>query len=176
MLIGFALMTCLVAPVAEEFFFRGFLFRTLHEKISAVPAVLVTGLCFGLVHLPSGDWIGTIVLSLFGMGLCVLLLCNVVVASVHHVARFPQLDLVRLHEGAALVGIPAAYRRERHDDARHLPAGHTRRSSPRAVAGVAALAVALVLPAAASAQVPPATDAGADPDAGPGARCRSRAR
>ena len=32
---------------------------------------------------------------------------DVVAASVHHVARIPQLDLVRLHEGAALVGIPA---------------------------------------------------------------------
>ena len=75
-LAGFGVMTCLVAPLAEEFFFRGFLFRALHEKLAAVPAVLITGVCFGLVHLPSGDWIGTIVLSLFGMALCVLLLCT----------------------------------------------------------------------------------------------------
>jgi uncharacterized protein len=75
-LIGFGIMTCLVAPLAEEFFFRGFLFRALDERIKAVPAVIITGICFGLVHLPSGDWIGTIVLSLFGMGLCVLFLCT----------------------------------------------------------------------------------------------------
>jgi uncharacterized protein len=75
-LAGFAVMTCLVAPLAEEFFFRGFLFRALDEKLKAVPAVIITGVCFGLVHLPSGDWIGTIVLSLFGMALCVLLLCT----------------------------------------------------------------------------------------------------
>jgi membrane protease YdiL (CAAX protease family) len=73
-LAGFAVMTCLVAPLAEEFFFRGFLFRVLHERIGAVLGVLITGLAFGLVHLPSGDWIGTIVLSLFGMALCVLFL------------------------------------------------------------------------------------------------------
>lgn len=73
-LAGFAFMTCLVAPVAEEFFFRGFLFRVLHERIGAILGVLITGVAFGLVHLPSGDWIGTIVLSLFGMALCVLFL------------------------------------------------------------------------------------------------------
>jgi membrane protease YdiL (CAAX protease family) len=75
-LIAFGAMTCLLAPLAEEFFFRGFLFRVLREKTGVVPAVLVTGVAFGLVHLPTGDWIGTIVLSLFGMALCVLLLCT----------------------------------------------------------------------------------------------------
>ena len=73
-LAGFAVMTCVLAPLAEEFFFRGFLLRVLHERTNAVIAVLVTGIAFGLVHLPSGDWIGTIVLSLFGMALCVLFL------------------------------------------------------------------------------------------------------
>jgi membrane protease YdiL (CAAX protease family) len=71
-LTAFAIMTCVLAPLAEEFFFRGFLLRVLHERTNAVIAVLVTGIAFGLVHLPSGDWIGTIVLSLFGMALCVL--------------------------------------------------------------------------------------------------------
>ena len=75
-LIAFAVMTCLIAPLAEEFFFRGFLFRVLRERTGVVAAVLVTGIAFGLVHLPSGDWIGTIVLSLFGMALCILLLCT----------------------------------------------------------------------------------------------------
>jgi uncharacterized protein len=69
---GFAILTCLLAPLAEEFFFRGFLFRVLHERTNLVVGVLITGVAFGLVHLPSGDWIGTIILSLFGMVLCVL--------------------------------------------------------------------------------------------------------
>jgi membrane protease YdiL (CAAX protease family) len=73
-LTAFGVMTCFVAPLAEEFFFRGFLFRVLRERIGTVVAILATGVAFGLVHLPSGDWIGTIVLSLFGMALCVLLL------------------------------------------------------------------------------------------------------
>ena len=73
-LAGFGVMVCLLAPLAEEFFFRGFLLRVLHERTNAAIAVVVTGIAFGLVHLPSGDWIGTIVLSLFGMALCVLFL------------------------------------------------------------------------------------------------------
>jgi uncharacterized protein len=66
---GFAVMVCLFAPLAEEFFFRGFLFRVLHERTNVAVAVVVSGIAFGLVHLPSGDWIGTIVLTLFGMAL-----------------------------------------------------------------------------------------------------------
>jgi uncharacterized protein len=75
-LIGFGVMTCFVAPLAEEFFFRGFLLRVLHERTGVAASVLITGVAFGLVHLPSGDWIGAIVLSLFGVALCVLLLCT----------------------------------------------------------------------------------------------------
>jgi uncharacterized protein len=71
---GFAVMVCLFAPLAEEFFFRGFLFRVLHERTNVALAVLISGLAFGLVHLPTGDWIGTIVLSLFGMALAGLFL------------------------------------------------------------------------------------------------------
>jgi uncharacterized protein len=71
---GFAVMVCLFAPLAEEFFFRGFLFRVLHERTNVPAAVVISGIAFGLVHLPTGDWIGTIVLSLFGMALAVLLL------------------------------------------------------------------------------------------------------
>lgn len=69
---AFAVLTCLLAPLAEEFFFRGFLFRVLRERINLVAGVLITGVAFGLVHLPSGDWIGMIILSVFGMALCVL--------------------------------------------------------------------------------------------------------
>jgi CAAX protease family protein len=71
---GFAFMVCLVAPVAEEFFFRGFLLRVLKERINAPVAVVGTGMAFGLVHLPTGDWRGMIILGMFGMALCGLFL------------------------------------------------------------------------------------------------------
>jgi uncharacterized protein len=71
---AFAAMVCLVAPLAEEFFFRGYLLRVLRERSNVPVAVLATGSAFGLVHLPSGDWRGMIILALFGMALCALFL------------------------------------------------------------------------------------------------------
>jgi uncharacterized protein len=71
-LVGFGVMTCLVAPVAEEFFFRGFMFRVLAERTNVALGAIVTGALFGLVHLPSGDLVGVLVLSLFGVALCLV--------------------------------------------------------------------------------------------------------
>jgi uncharacterized protein len=71
-LAGFVVMTCLVAPLAEEFFFRGFLFRVLWERTNVSVATIATGAMFGLVHKPGGDWIGVAVLALFGAALCLL--------------------------------------------------------------------------------------------------------
>jgi membrane protease YdiL (CAAX protease family) len=71
---AFAVMVCLVAPLAEEFFFRGYLLRVLRERTNVPIGVFVTGFAFGLVHLPSGDWRGMIILALFGMALCALFL------------------------------------------------------------------------------------------------------
>ena len=71
---GFAIMVCLFAPLAEEFFFRGFLFRVLRERFNIAVGVLATGAAFGLVHLPTGDWRGMIILGMFGVALCVLFL------------------------------------------------------------------------------------------------------
>jgi uncharacterized protein len=39
-----------IAPVAEEFFFRGFMYRALRGRFSIVVAALIDGLIFGLIH------------------------------------------------------------------------------------------------------------------------------
>lgn len=72
-LAGFVVMTCIAAPLAEEFFFRGFLFRVLWERTNVSVATIATGVAFGLVHKPGGDWIGVAALACFGAGLCLLL-------------------------------------------------------------------------------------------------------
>ena len=72
-LAGFGVMTCVVAPIAEEFFFRGFMYRVLAERTNVAVGAVVTGAVFGLVHLPSGDLVGVLVLSLFGVALCLVL-------------------------------------------------------------------------------------------------------
>jgi membrane protease YdiL (CAAX protease family) len=43
-------MVILVAPAAEEFFFRGFFYRALRSRFAVVPAAALDGLVFGLIH------------------------------------------------------------------------------------------------------------------------------
>ncbi len=40
-------LTCVVAPICEEFLFRGFIFRALYNWRGLWPAALITGLVFG---------------------------------------------------------------------------------------------------------------------------------
>ena len=63
------LMIALLAPVAEELFFRGFVFAGLRTRWSLWPAAITSGLIFGLVHASTG--ITTVVpLAALGVALC----------------------------------------------------------------------------------------------------------
>jgi CAAX protease family protein len=70
-LVAFALLTCVLAPLAEEFFFRGFMFGVLARRIGPVWGALVTGAAFGAVHAPA-PWLSVVVLACFGVALCAL--------------------------------------------------------------------------------------------------------
>ena len=41
---------CLSAPIVEETFFRGFLYRSLRNRLPVIPAALIVGVVFGLGH------------------------------------------------------------------------------------------------------------------------------
>ena len=71
-LAGFAVLTTVVAPIAEELFFRGFMFRALAEKMRPWLAAGLSGAVFGLIHLPGSPLVGVVVLSVFGVGLALL--------------------------------------------------------------------------------------------------------
>jgi membrane protease YdiL (CAAX protease family) len=45
------LLAVVVAPLAEEFVFRGFLYGVLKRYAGGVPALIFTGICFALIHL-----------------------------------------------------------------------------------------------------------------------------
>jgi membrane protease YdiL (CAAX protease family) len=63
-----------IAPLAEEVFFRGFVFGVLREKIGAAWGAIATGVVFGIVHV-AGSPIETVgVLIILGILLCVLYL------------------------------------------------------------------------------------------------------
>jgi membrane protease YdiL (CAAX protease family) len=71
-LVGYAVLTCVFAPFAEEFFFRGFMFTVFSRRMGPVWASLLTGAVFGLVHAPGAPALGVAVLAAFGVVLCVL--------------------------------------------------------------------------------------------------------
>jgi len=49
-LVVVAVLVALIAPVAEEFFFRGYMFGALGARWGLVPALVAVGIVFGLIH------------------------------------------------------------------------------------------------------------------------------
>jgi membrane protease YdiL (CAAX protease family) len=45
------ILAIVIAPLAEEFFFRGFLYGVLKRYAGALPALVFTGVAFALIHL-----------------------------------------------------------------------------------------------------------------------------
>ncbi|HEX7298348.1 MAG TPA: CPBP family intramembrane glutamic endopeptidase [Solirubrobacteraceae bacterium] len=71
-LLAVAFLVAVVAPVAEEFFFRGFFYGALRNWRGVVPAALLTGLVFGAIHAGSTDVEFLVPLAFFGFALCLL--------------------------------------------------------------------------------------------------------
>jgi membrane protease YdiL (CAAX protease family) len=60
------------APVVEEIFFRGFLYRSLRNRLPVPWAALIGGVLFGLVHIVGYPLITVPVKMLFGLLACLL--------------------------------------------------------------------------------------------------------
>jgi len=73
LLVAIGFMTGVAAPLGEEFFFRGFLFRVLWERTNVSIGTFATGVVFGLAHAGDTDIAGVLLLGVLGAGLCVLL-------------------------------------------------------------------------------------------------------
>jgi membrane protease YdiL (CAAX protease family) len=79
-MVGIALFVCVLAPMAEEFFFRGFIFGVLRRMRIVVAgrdlgvwvAALITGILFGLAHTGSALSQDLIPLGFLGFVLCLL--------------------------------------------------------------------------------------------------------
>jgi membrane protease YdiL (CAAX protease family) len=67
------LFTLITAPIAEEIFFRGFIFPGLIGRLGVWGAALASGLFFGAVHISSVDTIGLVIpLGAIGVFLALL--------------------------------------------------------------------------------------------------------
>jgi membrane protease YdiL (CAAX protease family) len=67
-----AFLVSVVAPISEEFFFRGFFFAALRNWKGMWPAAIITGLVFGAIHIGSADVALLLPLAFFGFALCLL--------------------------------------------------------------------------------------------------------
>ncbi len=62
---------CLVviAPLVEEMIFRGWLYGKMRSKMSALPAILLVSLLFGIVH---GQWNVGVVVFMMSIAMCIM--------------------------------------------------------------------------------------------------------
>jgi CAAX protease family protein len=78
--VGLAVFVCVVAPIAEEFFFRGFIFgalrrmriRIVGREMGTWVAAIITAILFGLAHAGSASPRYLIPLGFLGFVLCLL--------------------------------------------------------------------------------------------------------
>ncbi len=63
------IMLVIVAPVAEEIIFRGWLYSKLRAKIPAIPAILLVSLLFGIVH---GQWNVGVTVFVMSIAMCTI--------------------------------------------------------------------------------------------------------
>jgi uncharacterized protein len=66
------LLVCLVAPICEELFFRGFCFTALRRWLGVAGGAVATGVIFGLIHAGSTDAVFLPPLALLGFLLCLV--------------------------------------------------------------------------------------------------------
>jgi membrane protease YdiL (CAAX protease family) len=68
-----SLAAIVVAPVSEEFFFRGFFYRALRTRLRPWSASLIDGLIFGGLHFESLDTAVILpIIAAFGVGQCLV--------------------------------------------------------------------------------------------------------
>jgi hypothetical protein len=71
-LVAVTVLVTVIAPVAEEFFFRGFTFTVLWRWLGWIPGAVFAGAIFAAIHIGSVDAVFLPPLVLLGFGLCVL--------------------------------------------------------------------------------------------------------
>ncbi|HKG38718.1 MAG TPA: type II CAAX endopeptidase family protein [Conexibacter sp.] len=71
-LVAVCVIVTVIAPIAEEVFFRGYFFGALRNWRGPWPAALITGLVFGGIHYGSADAVFLVPLAILGFMLCIV--------------------------------------------------------------------------------------------------------
>ena len=71
-LVAVCVLVTVIAPLAEETFFRGFFFGALRNWRGPWPAALLTGAVFGAIHVGSAPVVFLLPLAIFGVALCIV--------------------------------------------------------------------------------------------------------
>ena len=72
-LVAAGFVVIVVAPVAEEFFFRGFFYRALRSRLGVLAAAGIDGLVFGLIHFTGSETLELLpVLAALGFMFCLV--------------------------------------------------------------------------------------------------------
>jgi membrane protease YdiL (CAAX protease family) len=110
---GLAVATAVivVAPVAEELFFRAFFYRALRTRLSVWPAALIDGAVFGVLHFQGLDSAIILpVIAVVGVGQCLvyertgsLFAVIAIHAAFNTVAMFPIVPVTAVAIGAAVI-------------------------------------------------------------------------
>ena len=71
-LVAAAMLVIVLAPLAEEFFFRGFFYRALRTRLPVLLAALSVGIVFGAIHLGSTPPVLLVPLAILGLVFCLV--------------------------------------------------------------------------------------------------------
>ena len=102
-------LTCVIAPMAEEMLFRGYIFTALRNLRGTLPAAVLTGIVFGGVHYGSAPVLDLVPLGILGFGLCLLyrytgsLYPSMIAHSLNNSIAFASLEGWTFLQGLVLV-------------------------------------------------------------------------
>jgi membrane protease YdiL (CAAX protease family) len=71
-LIAWGVLVCVLAPLVEEVFFRGFMFTVFARRMGVAWAALLDGVVFGIGHAGGAEAVQLVALGAFGVALCLL--------------------------------------------------------------------------------------------------------
>jgi membrane protease YdiL (CAAX protease family) len=112
-LVAVTVLVTVIAPIAEEFFFRGFVFPTFWRWLGWFPGAIFAGAIFAAIHIGSVDAVFLPPLLMLGFGLCLLykqtgslLPCFALHALNNSLAIGQSQDFSALGTVALMIGAP----------------------------------------------------------------------